>query len=637
MKPETDLAIYLNFPFDGTNPSIRLRLLNIRKPLRKLNVKADHVYRYEDLAPYQNILIGHFSKEAVEQCKNLRKQGKTLFYSHTEDLWHLDYQSETFNLCDYIICCSTALAKATQARLTSPYTKCVVIPDMAEGPRPEGRPLHQPSDKKELSVVYCGMGGNSYLAKHLKPIIEKLDMRLILITEHGDADIRWNRDTYLYDMSLADIAICPQNYKLQPCKSNVKLSTALSLGLPTVSSPLQAYTEIITNGYNGFIADEDQEWETALLKLKDYQTRCRIARAAWETGLEYWPDRIAEKYRDLLLNTKRVVYVNNTLPQKYLSYGDSVLEILRSAGGAVYEEYRYEDIDSLPECDMQIFIEVRYDPTDLVYPITTPRVLITKENQDLNNLAHFNVIITPNANLASYWTTRGFVNVYLVDLEKLSYSLIRDYVDLDITAKRQSHNLKLHDEHINAFHHLIPPEERWSGGDRDQAHILYTMSNTKPSDKVLDLGSADGWLSLYLATQHREVSALEFVDRGIDWTYQHATRLGVGVDLRIGFLEEVDKIFSDEKFDVILMYELMEHIDFWRLPWYFKKMENILRPGGSILISLPMQDLKDNSEHLWSPSDKLINKIFKNKNFSYKWTDLPNHGVPGVWFIRYNT
>jgi len=638
----SNLAIYLNYPFDGTNPSIRLRLLNIRKPLRKLGVNADNIYRFEDLGPFQNILVSHFSKELIEQCKILKKQGKTLFYSHTEALWNLPYQAETFNLCDYIICCSTALAEFTQARLTSPYTKCVVIQDMSEGPHTDGIKPHQPVDKQQLVVNYTGMGGNGYLAKQIKPIIEKLGMKLCMITEHDDADIKWDRDSYLQDMAKADMAICPQNYQLQPCKSNVKLTLAMSLGLPTISSPLQSYKEIVTEGYNGFLAGTNEEWGAALLKLKDFNTRQNMSQAAWETGLQYWPDKIAEKYRDLLLTCQnQVAFVNNTLPQKYLSYGDRVLEVLRSGGHAVYEEYWYEDIDVLPQekCGMQIFIEVRYDPEELAYPIKVPRVLITKEDQDINNLPHFNIIVTPLKELAEKWTKRGFVNVcWIENLETLSYQLLMNLLNQDTTPKRQAHNLKLHEDHINAFHHLIHPEERWTNGNRDKEHIRFTMQHTKEGDKVLDLGSADGWLSLYLATQNRQVSALEFVPRGMDWARQNAERLGVKIDLRYGYMENMEEVFAPPvRFHTILCYELLEHIDYYRIPWYFNKMEKLLEPGGSILISLPLQNLRHNPEHLWSPNEKLIKKAFQGKQgLTLEWTDIPNHGVPGVWFVRYN-
>ncbi|RJR13779.1 methyltransferase domain-containing protein [Candidatus Parcubacteria bacterium] len=626
--------------------------------MRRCGVRADLIYRKEDLAPFQNVLLSHFDEGVAQFCKEARKQGKTLLFCHTESLQGLPYQNEVFNLCDYIICCSTVLAQHTQAWLISPFTKCIVIPDMAEGPFPEDKPLHQPISKENLTVSYVGMGGNSYLAKRLKPIIEGLGMKLIIISEHSDADIKWNRDTYLQDMANADIAICPQNWELQPAKSNVKVSLAMALGIPVIASPIQAYKEIIEEGVNGFIATTDEEWKIALTKLKNYRTRISMSKAAWETGRQFWPERIAEKYRDFLLSCKKnVAFVNNTLPQKYLSYGDQLLETLRFAGRATYEEFRYEDIDCLPHhYDMHIFVEVRYNPEDLaaphyqnwwhaqqagngkIRPIFVPRVLITKEDTNLNNLPHFNLIITPIKELADKWQNRGFVNAVYQDLNILNYEFIRTCLDQEDTFNynRRNHNLKLHDAHINEFHHLIPPEERWTTGNRDKAHIEYTMKHTQVGSQVLDIGSADGWLSLYLAKEGRQVSALEFVKRGMDWMQEHAKRLGVNIDLRKGFIEDVDSVFEDKRFDTILIYELLEHLDFWRISWYLNKVERLLKKDGQILISLPKQDLNENIEHLWSPNEKLIKKIFQYKpNIELEWTNIPNHGVPGVWFIRY--
>jgi hypothetical protein len=81
----------------------------------------------------------------------------------------------------------------------------------------------------------------------------------------------------------------------------------------------------------------------------------------------------------------------------------------------------------------------------------------------------------------------------------------------------------------------------------------------------------------------------------------------------------------------------MEHIDFFRIPWYLNEVEKLLKPGGNVLISLPLQDANNNTEHLWSPNEKLIKKAFHGKqNLTINWTDIPNHGVPGVWFIGYN-
>ena len=496
-----------------------------------------------------------------------------------------------------------------------------------------------------LICGWAGMGGNSVYARNLKPVIEKLGMRLVIISEHADADIKWTRETYLEEMKKFDIIICPQNVELQPAKSCVKLITAMSLGKPVVCSPLPAYLDVVKEGVNALVAANEQEWYVKLKALRDsYELRDKLSMGAFRTAKNFTPLAIATKWVELLRSPSQVAFVNNTLPQKYLSYGDRVLEILRFAGHAVYEEYRYEDIDVLPQnVDMQIFLEVRYNTEDLEQPIEgvdghkVSRVLITKEDLNINHLGHFNVIVTPLKQLAEKWTQRGFVNVHCVEnLEMLSYPLLKTFVDEDITRKRQAHNLALHDAHINAFHHLIPPEERWNSGNRDKEHIKFTMENTKVGDKVLDIGSADGWLSLYLATQKRQVSALEFVQRGMDWTEQHAQRLGVKVDLRKGYIENVCQAVLFEKFDCILSYEIMEHLDLFRIPWYLNKMEKLLNPEGSILVSLPLQDMNDNPEHLWSPNEKLIKKVFQGKkNLTIKWTDIPNHGVPGVWFVRY--
>lgn len=635
MRWETDLAIWMPPGYLESHPSVRLRRLNIRKPLRQIGVRADLIFRQEDLSSFQNILLSHFNEEVIEFCKKARKQGKTLLFDHSEALWNLPFQNEVFNLCDYILCCSTELMKLTQSQLTSPYTHCIHMPDMAEEPHPH----HIPKCNDQLVVSYTGMGGNAYLAKQLRPIIERLGMKLQIISEHADADVSWDRETYLYEMAKADIAICPQNYLLQPAKSNVKLVTAMALGLPTVSSPLCAYKEIVNDGVNGFIAKDEKEWESALEKLKDFNVRLKMSHAARITGQEYSPLEIAKKYKNFLLIARQeVAFINNTLPVKYMSYGDAALEFLRSAGSAVFDEYRYEDVDILPrDYGMYIFIEVRYDPEDIIQT-TAPKVLITNEEQDINHLSHFEVIVTCRKDLAESWTNRGFVNVkYINDLSELNIRMLQQYYYTEnIIEKRKLHNLKLHDDHINAFWNLIEPEVRWEGGSRDRAHIQYTLLNTEAGQKVLDIGSADGWLSLYLAKLHRQVSALEFVERGMRWTKTHAARLGVDIDLRYGFIESANTVFEGNTFDTILLFEILEHLDYWRLPWYLSNVEALLVPGGKVLVSLPKQDMRDNIEHLWSPNEKLIRKLFgSKKDFQVQWTDMPNHGVEGCWFIKY--
>lgn len=636
-----DLAIYLNYDYDASNPTIRLRRLNIRKPLRKLGINADIITRFEDLAPFTNVLISHFDKTTIEEVTTLRKQGKRIFFDHSENLWGLPYQNEVFNLCDYIICCSSELAELTQARLTSSFTRVHIIPDMAEGPFP----AHFPADKQQLTVVFTGMGGNSYLAKDLRPIVENAGMKLVIISEWADADIKWNRDTYMYEMARCDIAICPQNVELQPAKSNVKVVTAMSLGLPIIASPLRAYKEIIKPGENGFIASSAEEWRAALEQLKSAELRRKISQNALRTASNYTPEAIAKEWRAFLSGIAsplplggirpRVAFINNSLRIKYLSYGDKLLEDLRFSGYDV-TCFRYEDIEDLPTgYDAYVFIEVRYNTEKLAD--VHPRILITRENTNINNLIHFDLIVC-DAGLEANWKNRGYVNVTKLE------DITRPYIDQIVKLawhkewqieSRKMHNLDLHNNHIDSFHSLQLPEQRWDGGTRDKEHIRYTMQHAKSGMRVLDVGSADGWLLLYLAKQGCQATGLEFVDRGLDWTDSQAKRLGVSVETKFGFLEEIDQIFEGRSFDLILAYEILEHVDYLWLPWYLEKMEKLLAAGGKILVSLPDQDANFNSEHLWSPNLNLIEKVFTPKKAKIEWVSIPNHEIPGNWFISY--
>jgi SAM-dependent methyltransferase len=476
------------------------------------------------------------------------------------------------------------------------------------------------------------MGGNSYLAKELKPLINKLGMDLKLITEHSDADIIWDRDTYLQDMAGFDIAICPQNVEIQPAKSAVKVTTAMGLGLPLICSPNPAYLEIVEHGINGYVASSKEDWTNCLVKLKSLELRRKFNKNALVSADAFTPAAIAKKWKQLLGEPYiKIALINNTLRQKYLSYGDYILDDLRLNGYSV-EEFRYEDIDALPaDYDLYLFVECRYDPEDINN--IHPRVLITKEDTNLNVLPHYDLVVCLDKSLEQEWTSRGFVNI--VNSSQVDIDFIFRCLNDDLIQKRKNHNFQIHSQNIESFYKLQLPENRW-GTSRDLAHINFTMQETRQNDEVLDIGSADGWLSVYLAKENRQVSALEFVERGMEWTNVQANRLGVTIDLRKGFIEEVAQVFPNKKFNCILAYEILEHLDYLKLPWYLIKMESLLKEGGKILISLPKQDLAENKEHLWSPSSKLINKVFSaKKGYECKWVGIPDHGVPGNWFIKY--
>lgn len=102
---------------------------------------------------------------------------------------------------------------------------------------------------------------------------------------------------YLGLLAKADIAIAPlEPIDFNDAKSNIKYLEASILGIPSVCSPQQAFTDVIRNDVNGLLAANPVEWEEALLKLaRNKAFRKRIGEQAYEDVHErYHPKNIAE-------------------------------------------------------------------------------------------------------------------------------------------------------------------------------------------------------------------------------------------------------------------------------------------------------------------------------------------------------
>lgn len=135
-----------------------------------------------------------------------------------------------------------------------------------------------------LKAVHCTMGGNQFLSRDwLGPTLEKAGYKLVVISEWDSADVKFDLNTYKDEMKKCDVCLCPQRVSIQPAKSNVKLTQAMSLQLPVIASDLQSYKEIIVNGVNGYICSTLEEWYVALMLLKDDNHRKDIAQAGYYT------------------------------------------------------------------------------------------------------------------------------------------------------------------------------------------------------------------------------------------------------------------------------------------------------------------------------------------------------------------
>jgi len=149
-----------------------------------------------------------------------------------------------------------------------------------------------------LKVMTVCYGGSSWMAEELRPIIRDMGMELVCIHEWPSADIKWELNTWLNNLKQADIVICMANYKVQAAKSANRLTQALSLGKPTICSPLDAYLQVAKKHPDSFLfADTKEEWTEKLKLLRDDAgLRASLSHKALQASQDYSIDAIGNKW-----------------------------------------------------------------------------------------------------------------------------------------------------------------------------------------------------------------------------------------------------------------------------------------------------------------------------------------------------
>lgn len=161
-----------------------------------------------------------------------------------------------------------------------------------------------PATRDGQLPVCIGWTGSSTTLKHLAlavPLLRRLREKygdqvcFRVISDEplweevpGLENVRWQRQTEISDLQAIDIGIMPlPDDAWARGKCGFKGLQYMALEIPAVMSPVGVNTEIITDGVNGFIAGDWDEWfEKISLLVESYPLRRELGRKGRQTVVE---------------------------------------------------------------------------------------------------------------------------------------------------------------------------------------------------------------------------------------------------------------------------------------------------------------------------------------------------------------
>ena len=149
---------------------------------------------------------------------------------------------------------------------------------------------------QKIVIGWTGTHTTMRFLDFLVPIIKKLEARYdfefrVISNQEPKYDlnslrfIKWERNTEIQDLNQISIGVMPLEQDIwSEGKCGFKCLQYMSLGIPSVVSPVGVNEEIIQHGVNGLIATTEKEWENSLESLiKSIDLRKKIGQEGKQT------------------------------------------------------------------------------------------------------------------------------------------------------------------------------------------------------------------------------------------------------------------------------------------------------------------------------------------------------------------
>jgi SAM-dependent methyltransferase len=143
-----------------------------------------------------------------------------------------------------------------------------------------------------------------------------------------------------------------------------------------------------------------------------------------------------------------------------------------------------------------------------------------------------------------------------------------------------------------------------------EATYKYSL-NYIQNKKVLDYGCGSGYGSALISDHCLEVIGIDISLEAISFAKKNYSSQNVSF-LSLKKAEDSPLPFPDETFDVVLSFQVIEHIR--DTTTYLEEMNRVLKPGGQILISTPNRSVRlfpfQKSWNMWHVKEYSQNQLY---------------------------
>jgi ubiquinone/menaquinone biosynthesis C-methylase UbiE len=131
--------------------------------------------------------------------------------------------------------------------------------------------------------------------------------------------------------------------------------------------------------------------------------------------------------------------------------------------------------------------------------------------------------------------------------------------------------------YTHGHHESVLRSHRWRTAENSAAHLV---EHLRPGDRLLDVGSGPGTLTLDLAQRVApgRTTAVEPTAEALDLTRAEAARRSMDIDLVVADVHALD--LPDDAFDVVHAHQVLQHVA--DPVTALREMRRVTRPGGLV-------------------------------------------------------